>query len=195
MKSHPSRSALCAGLSMLLFAASAGAADTPRPARVDAMRPCIPPGCGHKALRVLTYPAHALAFQDSPSFAIHQRGVEWRGDTGMMSLTVRRPPDYAGGAVRLTIFYQVIDDAYGDLQFVVTPMTFNHGNSYETYGSVGSDTLDISEKLSMLYEQTAVIPPGNGWGDGKWWYMDIVRQGSYAEGVRIMSVALEYAGK
>lgn len=170
---------------------------SPAPGIEKAQLPCIPVlrNCD-KQERILSFPAHALSFSNGPSFARHARGVEWLDGYGMMSLTVHRPADYAGGNVKLTIFYQVIDDAYGTLEFVVTPMAFDSGTSFETYGSFGSGDLDISETLTHMFEQSITIPTVNGLNpDNDWWYLDIVRQGTYANAVRIMSVALEYRAK
>lgn len=158
--------------------------------------PCIPvlQSCAQK--RILSFPAHALSFSDSPSFALHPRGVEWLDNFGAMTLTLHRPDDYAGGDIKLKIVYQVIDDAYGNLEFTVTPLAFDSGTSFETYGSLGSGDLDVSETLTMLFDQSVTIPPGNGWSPGNdWWYLELHRQGSYVNAVRIMSVALEYRAK
>ncbi|GAB3344321.1 hypothetical protein [Marilutibacter aestuarii] len=153
------------------------------------LRPPLPA----KPARRISLPAHALAFGPSAAFAPHARGVTWLADTGVMSLTLRRPLDYAGGKVRVTLFHQVMSDQAGDIQFVVTPVTLNHGNSFETYGSIGSDILPAPQTLTIVLQQTAVIPPGNGFSPiGDWWYFDIVRQGGHAGPLRIMSVAIDY---
>lgn len=187
--------------SLLLFAciAPAFASDAARAPGVDKLPPlpCIPAlqNCGtHK--RIISFPAHALSFSDSPSFALHPRGVEWLNGIGTMTLTVHRPDDYAGGDIKLKIVYQVIDDAYGTLEFTVTPLAFDSGTSFETYGGLGSGDLDISETQTMLFDQSVTIPPGNGWvPSNDWWYLELHRQGSYVNTVRIMSVALEYRAK
>lgn len=187
-------------LSVLLLGCIAPAAareSVPATELARASIACIPAfhDCG-KHRQVLSFPAHAMSFSDSPSFARHPRGVEWLDGYGAMTLTVHRPADYAGGKVKLTVFYQVIDDAFGSLEFTVTPIAFDSGDSFETYGAIGSGDLDISETLTYLFEQSIVIPPGNGWNpDNDWWYLEIGRQGTYINGVRIMSVALEYRAK
>ncbi|MCF7222246.1 hypothetical protein [Marilutibacter chinensis] len=151
-----------------------------------------PAAAGKRHRHRLTYPAHALSFGFAP-FALHPRGVDWPGLNGNMSLTLRRPADYKGGPVRLTLFHQVMSDDAGEITFTVTPVTLNHGDSFETYGSVASDTVPAPMTLTILLEQSALIPPGNGFfPDGDWWYFEIRRQGSYAGPLRIMSVAIDY---
>lgn len=147
---------------------------------------------GRPSRHRLSYPAHALSFGFAP-FALHPRGVDWPGLAGNMSLTLRRPSDYKGGPVRLTLFHQVMSDEAGDIVFSVTPVTLNHGDSFETYGSIASDTVPAPMTLTILLEQSATIPPGDGFfADGDWWYFEIRRQGSYAGPLRIMSVAIDY---
>ncbi|MBB1087832.1 hypothetical protein H4F99_04935 [Lysobacter sp. SG-8] len=141
----------------------------------------------------ISFPAHALSFGPANAFTLHARGVNWLADTGVMSLTLRRPLDYTGGKVRITLFHQVMSDQAGDIQFVVTPLGLNHGNSFETYGSIGSDILPAPQTLTIVLQQTVVIPPGNGFSpSADWWYFDIVRQGGHAGPLRIMSVAVDY---
>jgi hypothetical protein len=156
--------------------------------------PCHPAtrGCP-RYKHLLTYPAHALSYSNTASFVLHQRGVNWVDKNGVMSLTVHRPADYTGGSIRLTFFHQILDDGAGDLKFHVTPMTFNSGNNFETYGSVGTNLVVAPENLGTLLQQSVLISPGNGFSaDGSWWYFDLVRAGSFSGGLRMMSVALEY---
>ncbi len=155
--------------------------------------PCLPgtPACAKYKHR-LTYPAHALSFGNAP-FVLHPRGVNWPSNTGAMSLTLRRPLDYAGGKVRLTLFHQILDDSAGDLRFNITRVTLNHGNSFETYGGESTNTVAAPENPTILLQQTAIIEPGNGWNpNGDWWYLEITRGGSFAGGLRLMSVAVDY---
>lgn len=157
--------------------------------------PCHPGtrGCLVKYKHLLTYPAHALSYSNTASFVLHQRGVNWVEKNGMMSLTVHRPADYTGGKIRLTFFHQILDDSAGDLKFNVTPMTFNSGNNYETYGAVSTNLIVAPENLGTLLQQSVLITPGNGFSStGTWWYFDLVRAGTFVGGLRMMSVALEY---
>lgn len=149
--------------------------------------------------RQLTYPANALSHSGGADFQSNVRGVEWLGSGGMMSLTVRRPKDYLGGRVRVTLFYEVDSDESGTIRFIVTPVAFNSGNSFETYGSIGTPPIPAPETLNALLSSSAVIEPGaDGVGSlgAAWWYMDIVRLGESSGGfpgkLRIMAVSLEY---
>ena len=185
---------LLAPLLALLPTAFAQSAPAPESLVKHAV-PCPPStrGCPVKYKHLLTYPAHALSYSNSPSFALHQRGVNWVEKNGMMSLTVHRPADYTGGNIRLTFFHQILDDGAGDLKFNVTPMTFNSGNNYETYGAVSTNLIVAPENLGTLLQQSVVITPGNGFNaSGTWWYFDLVRAGTFVGGLRMMSVALEY---
>lgn len=173
--------------------ASAGAQQSAAPPQSQKLPPiCVPGGDCSKYQHLLTYPAHALSYANT-AFALHQRGVNWPDDNGAMSLTLRRPPDYKGGKVRLTLFHQVLSDSDGTIAFHVTPVTFNHGNSFETYGAVSTNILPAPLTLTILLQQSAVIEPGNGWSpDGNWWYFEIGRGGTFTGGLRVMSVAVEY---
>ena len=143
--------------------------------------------------RSLSLPANALGYGHNPNFALHPRGVEWPGRTGSMSLTVRRPADYKGGPVRVSLFHQVIDDNEGDIVFHVTAVAFNHGNSFETYGAVATNALPAPGSPTLLLQQSAVLRPGNGWNPGAdWWYLELGRGGTFDGRLRLMSVALEY---
>lgn len=181
-------SVLLAGVTL-----SAGAQQTAAPPELQKQPPiCAPGGDCTKYKHRLTYPAHALSYANG-TFALHQRGVNWLDEQGAMSLTLRRPLDYAGGKVRLTLFHQVLDDSEGTIAFHVTPVTFNHGNSFETYGAVATNLLPAPLTLTILLQQSAVIEPGNGWSpDGNWWYLEIGRGGTFTGGLRLMSVAVEY---
>lgn len=153
---------------------------------------CVPKTDCSKYKHRLTYPAHALSYANG-TFALHQRGVNWMNEQGAMSLTLRRPLDYAGGPVRISLFHQVLDDSDGSIVFHVTPVTLNHGNSFETYGAVATNSLPSPLTLTILFEQSAVIEPGNGWSaDGNWWYLEIGRGGTFTGGLRLMSVAVDY---
>ena len=153
------------------------------------------PACA-RYTRQLTYPAHALARGAGAEFALHPRGVNWLQPMGTMSLTVRRPKDYAGGRVRVTLFYQVVTDEPGTLGFHLTPMTFNSGNNFETYGAIGTGTQPAPETVGTLLSSSTTIQPDNGWADGAWWYIEVQRigtgQGGFAGALRMMSVSLEY---
>lgn len=182
---------LAAVLAVALATATPLRAAPPEP-RPAAHTPDDALATAHRPKHRLTYPAHALSFGFA-AFSLHPRGVDWPGTAGTMSLTLRRPLDYKGGPVRLTLFHQVMSDAAGDITFTVTPVSFKHGNSFETYGSIASNTLPAPMTLTILLEQSMLIPPGNGFfPDGDWWYFEIHRQGSHGGPLRIMSVAIDY---
>lgn len=192
----PAHLAILIALPLLAgLGAHAGPTGQASPELRPGVSPATPPGPpvlrkrGHR----ISLPAHALSFGPSAAFTTHARGVNWLADTGVMSLTLRRPLDYSGGKVRVTLFHQVMSDQPGDIQFLVTPVTLKHGDSFETYGSIGSDILPAPQTLTIVLQQTVVIPPGNGFSpSGDWWYFDIVRQGGHAGPLRIMSVAIDY---
>ncbi|MGL6289858.1 MAG: hypothetical protein ACRC2H_04135 [Silanimonas sp.] len=144
----------------------------------------------------LTFPANALSRSPDSQFAMHARGLDWLGPTGTVTFTVRKPKDYDGGRVRVTYFYQVMSDESGTLAFIVTPLTLNSGNSFETYGSFSTGTRAAPENLSTVLSSSVTLTPGNGWGDGNWWYLEAQRrgtgQGGFPGRLRLMSVSVEY---
>lgn len=193
MKGNPGLGMLVACLLLSAPAARSQQAGASKPALDSPAQLCAPGKRCTKFARQLTYPVHALSHASDAAFARHARGLNWLGRSGTVSLTVRRPPDYAGGPVRVILFHQVYSDAPGDIRFAVTPVTLNHGNSFETYGSVATNTVASPESTTILVEQSVTITPGNGWSaNGQWWYLDIVRQGTFEGGLRLMSVALAY---
>jgi len=139
---------------------------------------------------LLTFPAHSLSYnQNDPGITLHTRGVNWANSGGNLSLTIRRPKSYQSGAVKLAFFYQVVNDSAGTIILTVTPVGFNSGASFETYGSVGSSPINTAETINRLYEQSVLIEPGNGFNsDAQWWYFEIARQGTYNGEIRLMSV-------
>lgn len=187
-------------LSLLLSCSMALPAAAARPgtdAPQDASRPvdrkCLinPKLCKTMKHR-LSFPAHALSYGYG-SFALHPRGIDWANNQGQMSLTIRRPLDYAGGPVKLSVLHEIVSDAGGSLQFVVTPVTLRHGSSFETYGSIGSTSAPVAESPQTMQVHTITIPPGNGFSaTGEWWYLEIGRQGSFNNKLRVLSVAIDY---
>jgi hypothetical protein len=161
---------------------------------VSRLGPCIPgPHCpAYKHL--VSVPANALSYAPASAFALQARGVGWLAGTGTMTLTLHRPADFpAGGKIRVTVFHQVTNDASGTLQFTVEPTAFSSGNSFETYGSQGTNTVAAPENPTIVLQQSVVISPGNGWNpDRDWWYLELHRQGTYTGSLRVMSVAIEY---
>ena len=141
----------------------------------------------------ITVPAHALSRSTFGTFDVHTRGVNWTGNTGAMSFTMRRPDDFTGTRVRLRFLFEITDDAGGDLQFVVTPVTLKHGGGFETYASYGTPLVAVPESPTIMQESTVIVTDTNGIDpDGPWWYFEINRQGTYAGRLRLYAVALEY---
>lgn len=157
---------------------------------------CVPaPHCTDTAQR-LSFPANALS-RGSPdaAFVTESRGVRWIGDDGIATLAIRRPLDYADGEVTLSLLYEVLDDSGGDLAFIVTPVSFNDGSGFETYGDELTD-LAAATGPGILQQRSAVLQAGAAgyqWPPtGEWWYFELRRSGSFVGPLRLMSVALDY---
>jgi hypothetical protein len=143
----------------------------------------------------MSFPAGALSyFPGTTAITQHGDGLNWNERTGSVSLTVRRPLDYSGGSVRVTLFHHVLDEGDGDISFGVTPVAFSHGNFFETYDGVSTDIVTSPLTGDVLLEQSAVIPPtGLGpFANGDWWYFSITRGLGYSGRLRLMSVSLDY---
>jgi len=159
---------------------------------------CVPPArCEPATARRLSFPAEALSYgSPSTAFVAETRGMRWQSDAGTATLTIRRPIDYAGGEVRFSVFYEVLDDSSGDIAFGITPVSFNHGSSFETYGGELTNVLDAPESTTILFQQTATFAagePGYQWPPtGEWWYFEIRRGGSFVGPIRLMAVSIDY---
>lgn len=155
---------------------------------VDVGRVVVP-----RLMRRLSFPANALSRGSGGDFGMHARGVEWNTPAGAMSLTIRRPSDYADGPVRVTLVYQTSTDE-GTLVFNITPITFRNGSGFETYAALSTPPRVVSGDPSLLLTSSATIVHGDntGFGTGPWWYIEIQRAGDFAGRVRLMSVALSY---
>ena len=190
--------ALAAAIAVVLLATSSGASaqdGSRRPAvKPSVAIPCLPGSRCAPYKRRVSVPANALSYAPASAFALQARGVGWLTGTGTMTLTIHRPADFpAGGKIKVTVFHQVTNDASGTLQFTVTPVAFASGDSFETYGSQGTNTVSAPENPTIVLQQSVVISPGNGWNpDRDWWYLELHRQGTYAGSLRVMSVAIEY---
>lgn len=143
--------------------------------------------------RNITVPAHALSRSTFGTFDVHTRGVNWTGNTGAMSFTLKRPADFTGTRIRLRFLYEITDDAGGDLQFVVTPVTLKHGSGFETYSSYGTPLAPVPESPTIM-QDVAVVLTKNGVSTPaeQWWYFEINRQGTYAGRLRLYAVVMEY---
>ena len=149
-------------------------------------------GCSTQ--RTINVPAHAISYQhDSSNFVVENRGLNWGNAGSSASVTVAKPSDYNGGPITFRIFFQAVYDEPGTVQFIVTPVAFNSGNSFETYGSFAAPELAVPGDPSLLFEQSIQITSGNGWNEtSDWWYLGINRQGSLAGNIRVMGIALDY---
>ena len=143
----------------------------------------------------MSFPAGALSyFPTSTTITQGGDGLDWSAPGGSVTLTVRRPLDYSGGNVRLTLFHYVLDEGDGDLWFGITPVAFSNGNFFETYDGVATDSVPAPLTGDVLLEQSAVIPPtGLGpFAKGDWWYFTIGRNGAFSGRLTLMSVSLDY---
>ena len=154
---------------------------------------CSFDGCVEKSKykHRISFPAGSLSHTASP-FTVHPRGLNWPQPGGYLSLTLRRPVDVASNAkVRITVVYEVYGGGDGDITLNLTPIAFHHLSGFETYGSVPFETLVASS--GNLMEQSIEVPAGFGFSpSGDWWYFEIGRAGSFPDGIRVMSVAIDY---
>lgn len=163
------------------------------PAARAASPDCTPAGDCTKYKHRVTFPANALSY--GAGLTLDSQGVDWATNSGSLTLTMRRPLDFDGDKVRLTLVHQTASTGgeEGTLTFPVTAISFRHGSGFETYGGFLSDTLDVPGDPTGLYEQSVVVEPGEGWNpDGRWWYFEFNRLGTYVAKLRVMAVVLEY---
>lgn len=163
--------------------------------------PTTPPAtrvgpAGVPSLRVtgrMSFPANALARSAHGGFSLSERGVDWPGSAGTMTLTVRRPLDDPGNSVRVSLFYQTTDpNEEGTVVFSVTPVSFNNGSGFETYGGFSTAPRQATGDITGLRSSTVTIPRVNGLGGGAWWFFEIHRAEGYTGSLRLMSVPIDY---
>ncbi len=143
----------------------------------------------------LVFPAQALSYSTfNNAFVASIRGMDWVDPTGYATLTIQRPKNYTdGGNVRITAFYQVLDDSGGTQAITVTPVNLRSGGSFETYGGVAGEAIDVPESPTALVAQSVTIGSGLGFRQsGDWWYFEIGRNGTFVGRVRLMSLTVEY---
>lgn len=90
--------------------------------------------------------------------------------------------------------HYVPSEGDGNISFGITPVAFSHGNYFETYDGVSTNSIPAPLAGDVLLEQSAVIPPtGLGpFGTGDWWYLSISRNGAFSGRLTLMSVSLGY---
>jgi hypothetical protein len=148
-----------------------------------------------KCEHTIALPAGALCYAEDQDFVAVANGIDWGAAAGSMTATVPRPRDFAGGGITVRFFFKFANDEAGTHQFTVTAMTYNSGNNFETYGSLATPSMNAPESLGTVYALSVDVPPGNGWGDGDWWFFRFTRQGSFPGDIRLMSVGVDYKAK
>jgi hypothetical protein len=143
----------------------------------------------------ISFPAQALGRANTADFAVSTRGVDWISPSANMSLTIRKPREYTGGRVRVTMFFQAPDDPIEEttVSFNVTPVSLNDGNGFETFGAAATEERP-KPNITVVEQRSATLKPGTSFGnfDGDWWYFEIGRSGSYIGRVRLLSVSVDY---
>jgi hypothetical protein len=145
--------------------------------------------------RTIALPAGGLSYAQDQDFVRLSNGIDWGAAAGSMTASVPRPRDYAGGAVTVRMFFQFGNDESGTHQFTVTAMTYDSGHNFESYGAQATPSMNAPESLGSVYALSVVIPPGNGWADGDWWFFRFTRQGTFPGDIRLMSVGVDYKAK
>jgi hypothetical protein len=190
MARNDRRLAVCAAACLSLLAAAAWAAPDAR-----LLEPAARADTGGRLDNRISFPAQALGRANTADFEVTTRGVEWISPSANMSLTIRKPRDYSGGRVRVTMFFQAPDDPIEEttVSFNVTPVSLNDGNGFETYGSVATEERP-KPGITVVEQRSATLKPGTSFGgfDGDWWYFEIGRGGSYTGRVRLFSVSVDY---
>lgn len=154
--------------------------------------PCSVIGACPRLARRLTFPAHALSYAGA-GISEELRGYSWTGTGGRVSPTVRRPPDHAGGPVRVVPFHEVRTDEEGDIGFSVEPLGMRDGGFFELYGSKATNMRPANAETT--YAQSVTFAPGDDIPFNRsadWWYFDVGRLGTYDGRIVLMSVAIEY---
>lgn len=192
----------CFGLGLMV---SAMAAMLPAPALAGGHSPHAgPPGCTPpphcspaSETRRLVFPAGSLSYgTPASSFSPQARGLRWDDTSGVVTMTIRRPPGYSDGPVTVSIFHELLEDSGGDIAFIVTPVSFNHLSSFETYGDELTNLVAGISGPGIMLEHSATLQAGDhgyGWPPrGEWWYFEFRRAGSFSGKLQLMSVSIDY---
>jgi HAMP domain-containing protein len=168
------RLVVCGVACLSMLTAAAWAAPDSRP-----LEPVARAAAGGRLTHRISFPAQALGRANTADFAV----------------TIRKPREYAGGRVRVTMFFQAPDDPIEDttVSFNVTPVSLNDGSGFETFGSVATEERP-KPGITVVEQRSATLKPGTSFGsfDGDWWYFEIGRGGTYTGRVRLFSVSVEY---
>ncbi len=189
MARNDRRLAACGVVCLGMLGVAAWAA--PDSTRVAAARA----GDENRLANRISFPAQALGRANTADFEVTTRGVEWIGPSANMSLTIRKPREYSGGRVRLTMFFQAPDDPIEEttVSFTVTPVSLNDGSGFETYGAVATEERP-KPGITVVQQRSATLKPGTSFGsfNGDWWYFEISRGGTYTGRLRLFSVSVDY---
>lgn len=151
---------------------------------------------------VISIPASALGLNTGSLglyYDRHVNGVRWYSDfRGSAGFTIKKPLDYSGGDVTVTILFETTTDASGFVAIFMRPTSFSSGSLVNDPGSVSGDVVTISGSNRTLYEQSITIPASRLQND--WWTSSLQRRGSsgvsnpetYTDDVIVRAVALEY---
>ncbi len=150
-----------------------------------------------KTEKSVSFPANTLAFRPGGSIITPNRyGLQWQQDySSGASLALKKPAEYTGGEVELSLFFMTSTDAEGVVKFFIRPNSFDSGDGLFDISSIKNDGVKVSgrEGFGTLYEQTIIIPAERLEKD--WWRIGIQREGSgstYTDDIMLISVALTY---
>jgi hypothetical protein len=147
--------------------------------------------------RTISIPAHALGKSPSSTVITEEAlGLRWQQDYSSPAfIVIRKPSNYSGGDVELSIFFETTTSTAGVVAFFIRARSANHGDGFFDAGSINSTGIDVSGQAGFgtLYEQNFTIPESDLLND--WWIISIQRQGTgstYSDDVIVASVALTY---
>ncbi|MGC9344188.1 MAG: hypothetical protein ACP5E3_15910, partial [Bacteroidales bacterium] len=148
-------------------------------------------------IKSVSFPANSLAITPGGSIITpNVYGLQWQQNyRNAASLTLKKPAEYTGGDVELSLFFMTSTDTEGIVNFFIRPNSFSSGDGLTDIPSIKNDGVKVNGKegFGTLYEQTFIIPADRFEKD--WWRIAIQREGSnstYTDDVMVMSVALTY---
>lgn len=148
--------------------------------------------------RNISLSAGALAETNTSSDVITRvaGGLRWQATYNESALIcIKKPDDYAGGDVDLTIFFRAPYVATGVVDFFIRPRSFNTGDNFTDASSINSEgvSVTVSGGFGVVEAQTFVTPADRLEKD--WWYITIQRDGdeeTFTEDLIVVAVDLEY---